>query len=57
MILSKISVNFTDVVVKDFYSNGTIINIEQAVGSNINNISIEDSIFDGIIESQCSEYI
>ncbi|OUM64256.1 hypothetical protein PIROE2DRAFT_60777 [Piromyces sp. E2] len=54
MFLSKIEVNFTDIFVKDFYSNGTIINIEQATGSNIENFYIEDSVFDGILESQCN---
>jgi len=56
MFLSKIEVNFTNIFVKDFYSNGTIINIEQATGSNIENFYIEDSMFDGILESQCSKY-
>jgi len=53
MILSKIQANIDDFYVKDYYSNGTIINIEQAYNTNISNISIEDSIFDGILESQC----
>jgi len=53
MLLSKIQANINDFYVKDYYSNGTIINIEQAYGTIINNISIEDSIFDGILESQC----
>jgi len=57
MFLSKIQVNFTDISVYDFYSNGTIINIEQATGSIINNFNIENSVFDGILESQCSKYI
>jgi len=54
MFLSKIEVNITDISVYDFYSNGTIINIEQATGSTINNFKIENSVFDGILESQCN---
>jgi len=56
MLLSKIQANITDFNVKNYYSNGTIINIEQAYSTTITNISIEDSIFDGILESQCGKY-